>query len=42
MFGIMKDPDKFLKLKQTHPQMYNYCMNKLNYAEILDYLNIKY
>jgi 3'-phosphoadenosine 5'-phosphosulfate sulfotransferase (PAPS reductase)/FAD synthetase len=42
MFGIDRERDKFLKLKETHPKLYNYAMTKLGYTKILDYLNIPY
>lgn len=30
------------ELKETHPNLYDYCINKLNLKEVLDYINIKY
>jgi len=42
MFAIMNEPDKFLRLKKSHPHQYNYCMNKLDYGKVLDYIGIPY
>ena len=30
------------ELKQTHPKLYDYCINKLGMGEVLDYINVKY
>ena len=27
MFGIMYDLDRFKRLKETHPALYDYCIN---------------
>ena len=45
MFGIMFDPTKFLRLKKTHPQLWDYCMKPkdkggLGMKEVLDYIHI--
>lgn len=44
MFGIMSDktPNRFQRLKETHPQIYDYCINKLGLKEVLDYIGVKY
>ena len=44
MFGAHLDtpPNRFLKMKETHPKLYRYCIEKLNLKEILDILEIKY
>jgi hypothetical protein len=44
MFGIHLEPEpnRFQIMEKTHPKIYNYCMNKLNYKEILSYLGVKY
>lgn len=39
---LEKEPNRFQRLKQTHPNLYDYCINKLNMGEVLDYINIKY
>ncbi len=43
MFGthMEKEPNKFQRMKETHPKQYEYCMNQLGLAEVLDYLKIK-
>ena len=38
--GVHLEPEsnnRFTKLKQTHPKLYNYCMNQLGLKEFLDY-----
>lgn len=42
-FGAhMQDcPNKFERLKETHPKLYNYCMYELGEAEVLDYVGIR-
>ena len=44
MFGchLEKEPNRFQRLKQTHPNLYNYCINKLGMGEVLDYIGVKY
>lgn len=37
-----KNPNRFEKLKETHPNLYDYCINKLNLKEVLDYIDVKY
>ena len=44
-FGChMKDDDRFVKMKETHPKQYDYIMRSeaeggLNYKEVIDWLN---
>lgn len=44
MFGahLEKSPNRFERLKETHPNLYDYCMDKLGLREVLDYINVKY
>lgn len=35
-----EEPNKFQRLKKTHPKLYDYCMNILGEAEVLDFMNI--
>lgn len=44
MFGIHmeKKPNRFQKLKETHPKLWKYCMNKLGLKEVLEYMDIPY
>lgn len=45
MFGIMyddKNNNRFHRLKQYHPELYNYCINKLGIGKVLDYIDITY
>jgi 3'-phosphoadenosine 5'-phosphosulfate sulfotransferase (PAPS reductase)/FAD synthetase len=43
MFGVHleKEPNRFQRLKQTHPQLHTYCMEKLGLKEVCDLLKIK-
>ena len=43
MFGVHKDnPNKFQRMKHTHPKIYDYCINKLKLGEVLDYIKVPY
>ena len=43
-FGIEleKGENRYQRLEKTHPQLYDYCMNKLGFKEVCKYMNIKY
>ena len=43
-FGCHKDenPNRFQRMKQTHPKQHEYCMNKLGLKEVLDYIGVDY
>ncbi len=44
MYGchLEKKPNKFQRLAKTHPEIYDYCINKLNIGEVLEFININY
>ena len=44
MFGchLEKEPNRFQRLKETHFQLWEYCMNKLGLKEVLDYIKVPY
>lgn len=44
MFGchLEKSPNRFERMKISHPHMYNYFIEKLDFKSVLDYINIKY
>ena len=44
MFGchLEKEPNRFQRMKKSHPKQYNYCMNELGLKEVLDYIGVKY
>lgn len=44
MFGIQydKEPNRFQKMKETHPLQYKYCVEKLGCGKVLDFMNISY
>ena len=39
---LEQEPNRFQKLKETHPKQYDYIINKLGMGEVLNYINIKY
>lgn len=44
MFGchLEKSPNRFQRMKITHPKLYDYCINKLKCGEVLDFIGVKY
>lgn len=44
MFGINSDksPNRFQRMKETHPKQYDYCINKLGLGKVLDYIGVPY
>lgn len=44
MFGchLEKDPNRFQRMKETHPKLYEYCINKLGCGKVLDYIGVPY
>ena len=44
MFGVHmeKGKNRFQLMKETHPKLYDYCINKLGCGEVLDYIGVKY
>lgn len=44
MFGchLEKEPNRFQRMKATHPKQYEYCMNQLGLKEVLEYINVPY
>jgi 3'-phosphoadenosine 5'-phosphosulfate sulfotransferase (PAPS reductase)/FAD synthetase len=44
MFGchLEKEPNRFQRMKITHPKQYDYCINNLGLGKVLDYINVKY
>ena len=44
---LEKEPNRFQRLKETHPKLWNYCMKPwdeggLGMKEVLDYIGVKY
>lgn len=37
---LEKSPNRFQRLKNTHPKQYNYCMNNLGLDEVLNYIGV--
>ena len=44
MFGVHLDeyPNRFQRMKQTHPRLYQYCIEELGLGKVLDYIKVKY
>jgi len=44
MFGIAAEPspNRFERMKQSHPALYDYCIYKLGLSDVLTYLGIKF
>ena len=44
MFGahMEKEPNRFQRMKGTHPKQYEYCMNELGLKEVLQYIGVPY
>lgn len=44
MYGIHLEQgeNRFERLKKTHPQLHGYCMDKLGFKEVCEFMNIKY
>ena len=44
LYGVQseKEPNRFQRMKITHPKQYDYCINKLGIGKVLDYINVKY
>ena len=43
-FGITQEKGKnrYQRLEETHPKLHDYCMNKLGFKEVCEYMNIPY
>ena len=44
MFGchLEKEPNRFQRMKETHPKQYAYCMEQLGLKEVLEYIGVPY
>lgn len=44
MFGVHleKEPNKFQRMAETHPKLYEYCIKKLGCGKVLDYIGVNY
>lgn len=44
MFGVHleAEPNRFQRLLHTHPKLYDYCMDRLGLARVLDYIHVPY
>ncbi len=42
MFGVHLEPypNRFQRMKKTHPKLWAYCMDKLGIREVLEYINV--
>ena len=43
-FGVHleKGENRYQRLEKTHPQLHDYCMNKLGFKQVCEYMNIPY
>ena len=43
-FGVQNEnePNRYQLLEKTHPQLHDYCMNKLGFKDICEFMNIPY
>lgn len=44
MFGVQREshPNRFERMKITHPQLWDYCINKLGCGAVMDYIGVSY
>lgn len=44
MYGchLEKEPNKFQRMKLTHPKLWDYCIHKLGCGKVLDFIGVKY
>ena len=44
MFGVHmeKEPNRFQRMRISHPKQYDYCINKLGCGEVLDIIDVSY
>lgn len=44
MFGVHLEqrPNRFERMKKTHPKLWNYCIYKLGIGEVLDFVGVEY
>lgn len=44
MFGVHleKGENRFQRMRKSHPKIYDYCINKLNLKQCLDYIGVSY
>lgn len=44
MFGVHleKNPNRFQRMKETHPRHYKYCINNLGIGKVLDFIGVEY
>ena len=43
-FGVTmeKSPNRFERMKESHPNLHKYCIENLGMGDVLDYINVKY
>lgn len=39
---LEKEPNRFQRMKETHPKQYAYCMDQLGLKEVLEYIGVPY
>jgi len=39
---LEKSPNRFERMKETHPAQYDFCIHKMGFDKVLDYIGVKY
>ena len=39
---LEKSPNRFERMRESHPHLHKYCMETLGMKDVLDYINVKY
>lgn len=44
MFGVQREPEpnRFQRMKLTHPKLYEYVIHDLKCGEVMDFMNVRY
>jgi len=44
MFGVHREdsPNRFQRMKQLHPKLHDYCINRLNCKQVLNFIGVEY
>ena len=44
MFGVHleKEPNRFQRMKQSHPKLWKYCINQCGVGKVLNYIGVNY
>jgi exonuclease I len=44
MFGVHleNEPNRFQRMQQTHPRLWDYCIDRLGMGKVLEYIDVPY